>query len=109
MNDSEAMISIDALRLLVCSLVALVAVTTAVWLLRRPSGRRSIMVGGMLSLVCTAVPAMVMAFGPAPETERVIGRASAVIPAAEPYREVPPPGRRGDVIRLPEAERPDDL
>jgi len=103
LNDSWTMTGIDAVHLLACSLMALVAVTTIAWLLRRPSGRRSIAAGCTLSLVCMAVPAMVMAFAPLPATERVIGRASTVVPPAEPYREVPPPGRRGDVIVLEDA------
>jgi len=100
LNDSETTMSVDLVRLLASSLIALVATTTVVWLLRRPSGRRSIILGCTLSLACMSVPAMVMAFGPLPETESVIGRASAIIPPAEPYREVPPPSRRGDVILL---------
>lgn len=98
------MISIDVMRLLATSTIAMIAVTTVVWLLRRPSGLRPLVVGCLLSTLCMAVPAAVMAFGPLSVTERVIGRASVSIPAAEPYREVPPPepGRRGEMMMLDE-------
>ncbi len=83
--------SVDAMRLLATSLIAMVAVTTAIWLLRRPDGIRRIVYGCLVSLTCMAVPAAVMAFGPMPSSERIIGHVSVVVPAADPYYEVPPP------------------
>lgn len=105
-NDSETMITVDVLRLLASSLIALVAVTTVVWLLRRPSGRRHIATGCTLSLLGMSLPAAVMAFAPLPVTERIVGHASVPIPAAEPYRAVPPPDpeRRGEIMVLRRTE-----
>lgn len=83
--------SADATRLLAMSLIVLIGTTTVTWIVRRPAGLRRIASGCLVSLACMAVPAGVMAFGPTPSPERIIGHASVVIPAADRYYDVPPP------------------